>query len=52
VVFTSNFLEHLKTKDECDEVLAEMSHSPQRIEGNLRIKVPTSMTVLPARSIV
>jgi len=28
-----------------DEVLAEMSHSPQRIEGNLRIKVPTSMTV-------
>jgi DNA-binding transcriptional LysR family regulator len=28
-----------------DEVLAEMSHSPQHIEGNLRIKVPTSMTV-------
>ena len=28
-----------------DEVFAEMSHSPQRIEGNIRIKVPTSMTV-------
>ena len=28
-----------------DEVFAEMSHSPQQIEGNIRIKVPTSMTV-------
>jgi DNA-binding transcriptional LysR family regulator len=28
-----------------DEVLAEMSHSRQQIEGNIRIKVPTSMTV-------
>src|SRR5262249_1400766 len=28
-----------------DEVLAEMSHSPEQIEGNIRIKVPTSMTV-------
>lgn len=28
-----------------DEVLAEMSQSPNQIEGNLRIKVPTSMTV-------
>jgi DNA-binding transcriptional LysR family regulator len=28
-----------------DEVLAEMSHSQQRIEGSIRIKVPTSMTV-------
>ena len=28
-----------------DEVLAEMRHSRQQIEGNIRIKVPTSMTV-------
>ena len=28
-----------------DEVLAEMSPSPHQIEGNIRIKVPTSMTV-------
>jgi DNA-binding transcriptional LysR family regulator len=28
-----------------DEVFAEMSHSPHQIEGNIRIKVPTSMTV-------
>jgi len=28
-----------------DEVLAEMRHSPQQIEGNIRIKVPTSLTV-------
>ena len=28
-----------------DEVFAEMSHSQQQIEGSIRIKVPTSMTV-------
>jgi DNA-binding transcriptional LysR family regulator len=28
-----------------DEVLAEMRHSRQQIEGNIRIKVPTAMTV-------
>ena len=28
-----------------DEVLAEMRHPRQQIEGNIRIKVPTSMTV-------
>jgi DNA-binding transcriptional LysR family regulator len=28
-----------------DEVLAEMRHSRQQIEGNIRLKVPTSMTV-------
>ena len=28
-----------------DEVLAEMSHSRQQIEGSIRIKVPTSMAV-------
>ena len=28
-----------------DEVLAQMGHSPDKIEGNIRINVPTSMTV-------
>jgi len=49
VVLTDMGLRYLssarRVMHDYDEVLAEMSRSRQQIEGNIRIKVPTSMTV-------